>query len=583
MIATGGEGNGRAEACEPPHAQCSEHRMLAQVVKQTDDVVLITDASGIIEYVNPAFVRTSGYAVEEVLGKRPGFLRSDRHPPEFYRRLWETLTGGGVFRAVFANRRQNGQIYYEEKTISPMRGTDGRITHFVSTGKDVTSRIEDAERLERLANYDSLTGLPNRTLFMDRLGHALRRAVRNRIGTALLFLDLDRFKKINDTLGHGVGDAVLRDTAERLCRCVRGSDTVARLGGDEFTIILEDVEVPRGVERVAREILAALSAPRTIDAHTLFVTASIGIAICPKDGESADELLRRADRSMYLAKGGGRGDYRFHDGASDASALHDLAVETALREAADKGEFYVEYQPIVDVGCGRLVALEALLRWRSAELGLVAPDRFVPLLDDMGLIGAVSQWALREAASEVARLQSEYPGLRLSFNMSSRAFRDESLLQTIESVLCKSGLHPTLLELEITEGALMDNTPATGALLKALSRKGIGLAIDDFGTGYSSLSYLMRFPVRALKIDRSFVSRLEQSADARIIVRAVVSLALSLGLDAIAEGVETREQLEALYRLGCRRMQGFLIARPLCPSALAALRYPALDREAGGR
>jgi len=550
-------------------------QILARAIEQTDDAVMITRSDGVIEYVNPGFERITGYRAGDIIGRRPSILASGMHPPAFYSELWRTLGRGESFRSVFTNRRSSGELYYEEKTISPIRGADEAISHFVATGKDVTERIAAERRLEYLANYDALTGLPNRSLLHDRLAQAIQRAHRLGKGVAVQFVDLDRFKLINDTLGHNAGDRVLIEAASRLRQCLRATDTVARLGGDEFILIQEGVGNPDEVEQVARKVLDAFAPCFPVaPPQGLFVSVSVGLALYPGDGLTPDELLMRADLAMYRAKEGGRISFRFFEAAMDASAMRTLTLEAAIRGALDNREFAVVYQPIIDTRTQRPIAVEALMRWHSPVHGTVPPDHFIPLLEENGMIVPVSRWALRQALRQVRTLQcAGQPALRLAFNLSSRQFRDVELLQDVTAALDEAGFDPTLLELELTESALMDNPDASAAVLEALRARGIRVAVDDFGTGYSSLAYLMRFPVRTLKIDRSFVYQMERSKEAATIVRAIASLARSLGLELIGEGVENVGQLALLQEVGCHQVQGFLFSRPVTGAELA-LSFP---------
>ena len=550
-------------------------QILARAIEQTDDAVMITRSDGVIEYVNPGFERITGYRSGDIIGRRPSILASGMHPPAFYSELWRTLGRGESFRSVFTNRRSSGELYYEEKTISPIRGADEAISHFVATGKDVTERIAAERRLEYLANYDALTGLPNRSLLHDRLAQAIQRAHRLGKGVAVQFVDLDRFKLINDTLGHNAGDRVLIEAASRLRQCLRATDTVARLGGDEFILIQEGVGNPDEVEQVARKVLDAFAPCFPVaPPQGLFVSVSVGLALYPGDGLTPDELLMRADLAMYRAKEGGRNSFRFFEAAMDASAMRTLTLEAAIRGALDNREFAVVYQPIIDTRTQRPIAVEALMRWHSPVHGTVPPDHFIPLLEENGMIVPVSRWALRQALRQVRTLQcAGQPALRLAFNLSSRQFRDVELLQDVTAALDEAGFDPTLLELELTESALMDNPDASAAVLEALRARGIRVAVDDFGTGYSSLAYLMRFPVRTLKIDRSFVYQMERSKEAATIVRAIASLARSLGLELIGEGVENVGQLALLQEVGCHQVQGFLFSRPVTGAELA-LSFP---------
>ncbi|HRH73047.1 MAG TPA: EAL domain-containing protein [Zoogloea sp.] len=550
-------------------------QILARAIEQTDDAVMITRSDGVIEYVNPGFERITGYRAGDIIGRRPSILASGMHPPAFYSELWRTLGRGESFRSVFTNRRSSGELYYEEKTISPIRGADETISHFVATGKDVTERIAAERRLEYLANYDALTGLPNRSLLHDRLAQAIQRAHRLGKGVAVQFVDLDRFKLINDTLGHNAGDRVLIEAASRLRQCLRATDTVARLGGDEFILIQEGVGNPDEVEQVARKVLDAFAPCFPVaPPQGLFVSVSVGLALYPGDGLTPDELLMRADLAMYRAKEGGRNSFRFFEAAMDASAMRTLTLEAAIRGALDNREFAVVYQPIIDTRTQRPIAVEALMRWHSPVHGTVPPDHFIPLLEENGMIVPVSRWALRQALRQVRTLQcAGQPALRLAFNLSSRQFRDVELLQDVTAALDEAGFDPALLELELTESALMDNPDASAAVLEALRARGIRVAVDDFGTGYSSLAYLMRFPVRTLKIDRSFVYQMERSKEAATIVRAIASLARSLGLELIGEGVENVGQLALLQEVGCHQVQGFLFSRPVTGAELA-LSFP---------
>ncbi len=538
-------------------------RILAQAVAQTDDAVVITDAKGIIQYVNPAFERGSGYSAAEAVGNRPNLVKSGRHPQEFFGEMWRVIQSGQVFRAVFANRRKNGRIYYEEKTISPIRDESGAISHYVSTAKDVTARVQAEARLEYLANYDTLTGLANRSLFRDRLDQALRRALRDGSTLAVLFLDLDRFKTVNDTLGHTAGDQLLRAVAERLRDCIRAEDTAARLGGDEFTLILEDLGEPGSARRVAEGVLESFNAPFPLLGHNLYMGVSIGIACYPDDGLDADTLLKHADIAMYRSKEGGRSAYLFYSASMRGPALDDLSLASSLRNALAREEFHLCYQTIVDAQTRREVGVEALLRWTSPQHGSVPPSRFVPMLEENGLILRVGRWVLATACADIGRLHGEGRNdLRLTVNVSARQFRDTDFVADVEAALQSTGFPAASLELEITESALIENAGAALETLAALDALGVRLAIDDFGTGYSSLSYLRRFPLSTLKIDRSFVADMANSDDAIAIVQAIVSLGRTLGLEIVGEGVESEDQLELLGDLGCHCVQGFLFSRP---------------------
>jgi diguanylate cyclase (GGDEF)-like protein/PAS domain S-box-containing protein len=545
------------------HAAKEQADRFSMAVEQTADAVAITDRRGTIQYVNRAFEQMTGYSRHEAVGKTMAILRSGRHNQHFYANLWNTILSGRVFRARFANRRKDGEMLFEEKTISPLRDANGDITHFVSTAKDVSDRIQAEERLFFLANHDTVTGLPNRNLLVDRLGHALALCHRNAKTLALLCLDLDRFRFVNDTLGHQGGDELLRAVGERLRGCVRQADTVARVGGDEFVIALALLSSDHDAQQVVEKIMASFKAPFPVHERDIYISASVGVSLGPRDGSDVQRLLRYADLAMYQAKAAGRNRYLFFDRSMDKAASENLALATSLRGALKRGELALHYQPQVDVASGTVAAVEALLRWQHPDRGIIPPDRFVPLLEDMGMIGEVSEWVIETACSQIRALSESGSSIGLAINLSNRQFADPRLPQVVDEVLSRVGLDPSLLEFEITESTLMEDVPTTTATLTALAERGISIAIDDFGTGYSSLSYLKRFSVDVIKIDRSFVWDAMRDPDAAAIVKAVVSLGRELSLSVIAEGVETAEQFEFLRSLQCARVQGFLISRPL--------------------
>jgi diguanylate cyclase (GGDEF)-like protein/PAS domain S-box-containing protein len=556
----------------------AEHSMgkLSSALESTADSVVITGRDGIIEYVNPAFERTTGYSRAEALGRKPSILKSGRQPPEFYRRLWETILSGEVFSDVFVNKKKDGSLFYDEKTITPLRDAAGEITHFVATGRDISERLRTQERLQYLAYHDVLTELPNRALFMDRLEHALSRAPRGEHRLAVLFLDVDRFKVINDTLGHDVGDRLLQHLAGRLTQCVREGDTVARVSGDEFAVLLEDLESTEEAVTVARKLLEAFAKPFDVNGRELFVTTSIGVSSYPADGQDARTLLKCADTAMYRAKDAGRNNYQFYSADMSARAVELLTLETGLRRALEREEFVLHYQPIFDLKSGRLVAAEALLRWRHPELGLVLPGDFVPLLEETGLIVPVGEWVL-DAAGAQAQAWAEQHGVRrrLSVNLSARQFHDAGLAARIQRLITDRRLGHGELELEITESILMRSAPDALATLSRLADMGCRIAIDDFGTGYSSLAYLRRFPIHTLKIDRSFVRDVPGSGDASSIVRTIVAMAHGLKLEVVAEGVETEAQAAFVRACGCDLAQGYFLGRPAPSEEFARLLAPA--------
>jgi diguanylate cyclase (GGDEF)-like protein/PAS domain S-box-containing protein len=545
---------------------------LSSAVEQTADSVVITDRDGRIEYVNAAFEAATGFSRAEAIGQNPRLVRSGRHDQEFYRQLWETILAGRPYRNVIINRKRDGSLYHEEKTITPIKDETGRITHFVSTGKDITQRMQAQERLQYLAYHDVLTELPNRALFMDRLEHALSRTTRGLSRLALLFLDVDRFKVINDTLGHDVGDRLLQTVARRLKESVRDVDTVARVSGDEFAILLEDVDAMDDLTAIARKLLEAFARPFEMPHRELFVTTSIGVSVFPNDGRDALTLLKNADTAMYRAKEAGRNTYQFYSADMSARAVERLALETGLRRVLEREELLLHFQPQVDLKSGRPVAAEALVRWRHPQIGLIQPAEFIGLLEDTGMIVPVGEWIMRTACAQAREWQRHGTRpVRVTVNLSARQFSTPSLPDAVTRLLDEFGIRPELLEFEITESVLMQHAPSTIEMLTRLADMGCRIAVDDFGTGYSSLAYLKRFPIHVLKIDRTFVRDIPDDPDDAAIVSTIVAMAHTLKLEVVAEGVETDKQLAFLRACGCDIMQGNLFSRPLAADALIQL------------
>jgi diguanylate cyclase (GGDEF)-like protein/PAS domain S-box-containing protein len=547
-------------------------RKLSSAVQQAADSIVITDREGVIEYVNPAFERLTGFSEPEVLGQTFGLVRSGLHPHEFYAGLWGTIRDGRVFQDVFINRRRDGSLFFEEKTITPLKDALGGITHYVSTGKDITERIQTQERLQYLAHHDVLTGLPNRSLFLERLEHALSRGPEHTRPVAVLFLDLDRFKLVNDSLGHQTGDQVLRTAAERLLAIVRPGDTVARIGGDEFTVLLADLGSAAGVSVVLHKVQAAFAPPMIVAGQELFVTVSVGVSVYPGDGVDPQTLIRNADLAMYRAKEQGRNRCAFYSSDLSARAVERLRLETELRRALQRGELTLVYQPQVDLSADRIAGVEALVRWQHPTLGTVSPAEFIPVAEETGLVSAIDGWVLREACGQLQAWRGQ--GLReltMAVNLSGKTFTDPALVPRLREVLASTGLAPADLEIEITESTVMHRTQETEGVLAALQDLGVRVAVDDFGTGYSSLAYLKRFAIDTLKVDRSFVRDIPRDSDDAAIVKAVIAMAQSLGLRVVAEGVETPAQLAFLQAHGCHWVQGYLLGRPQGPDALAAL------------
>ena len=516
-----------------------------------------------IVHVNRAFEKMTGYGVEESIGRNSRFLQGpDRDQPDL-ERLRKAIETGTEASALLRNYRKDGTLFWNNVQISPVRDESGAITHYVGVQSDVTELKNYQTELEYRANYDSLTGLANKNLLDDRLAQAIAWANRVDGRIAILYLDLDRFKVVNDSLGHAKGDALLKCVAQRLDACVRESDTVARLGGDEFAVVLNGIDAPAAAAAAAQKVLRALEQAIKVDTHELFTSASMGICIYPGDGIDAEMLIKNADIAMYRAKQSGGNQLCFYTEDLNANALERLRLESDLRRALAMNEFELHYQPRVQLGSGRATSVEALIRWRRGNEGLVLPAKFIPLAEETGLIIPIGEWVLRTACIQMRRWADEgHSDMRVAVNLSPRQFRQSDLVSRIKSVLEETGADASQLELEITESVAMQDPESSRKCLEALSALGIEISIDDFGTGYSSLAYLKRFPIDHLKIDQSFVQGVPDDEDDRKIVRAIIALGKSLGLTVIAEGVETEAQKAFLRAEGCDEMQGYLHSRP---------------------
>ena len=550
----------------------AETRKLSNAVEQASNAIFITDRDGAIEYVNPAFEETTGYKREEVIGKNASLLKSDKHDADYFHTLWDTILHGDTFQDVMVNRKKSGALYYEEKTISPLKDENGNLTHFISTGTDITDKLQTQERLQFLAYYDLLTNLPNRAQLMNHLEYALLRSQRTQDGVALILINLDRFKIINDTLGREVGDDILLIQSERLKTLVKERDTLARLTGDEFAILLDDVKSPEQIPGFVERVLATVTQPINIGTHEFYMGASIGISLYPEDGDDSLLLLRSADSALHRAKEQGGGNYQFYSPDMSSRAFERLNMEAGLRRALENKEFLLYYQPQVDVRSGQIIGMEALLRWRHPELGMVGPDRFIPLLEETGLILPVGEWILETACRQAAQWQtlSAHP-IRIAVNLSGRQFHDQNLSTTVFRILRDSELQPAMLELEITESTIMQNAQQTTDTLHALTDIGVRFSIDDFGTGYSSLAYLKRFAVDCLKIDRSFVQDIIHDPDSFSIAKSIIALAHSLNLEVVAEGIENDSQLRMLVLMNCDMLQGYYFSKPVPDTELPRL------------
>lgn len=671
-------------------------RKLSLVVKQATDSVFITDPEGRIEYVNPAFEKLTGYTADEIKGKTSAIFGSGKHDTAFYQQLWQILTHGDIFTGILINRRKNGELFHEEKVITPLKDVQGRITHFVSTGRDITARVhaEDAHarlvsileatpdlvaifeqdgrlrylngagrqllglgaeedvstcyvqdlflegtaqqqisqalmdihqhgvwngettlrvagggglpvsqvvlahrnteggieylstivrdiserkrfeaELQHQTTHDRLTDLPNRFFLIDRFASALEYARRHGGYVAVLFLDLDNFKRVNDSLGHAAGDALLQQVAQRLKDCLRSNDTVARHGGDEFTIIASDLEDSENVLVVLHKLQAIFERPVIVGSQEIYITFSIGIALYPHDGDQIEDLLHHADVAMYQAKSSGPNQYRFYAADMNARGHELLALEADLRRALEYEEFLLHYQPQLDLRSSRITGVEGLIRWQHPARGLLSPADFVSLLENSGMIIPVGEWVLRQAckAHRIRREAGQFDDVRVSINVSAAQFNDAHLLDKVRRALQDEQMPQQALELEITENILMQDPVNAVEVLRAIHALGVRIAIDDFGTGYSSLAYLKRFPLDVLKIDQTFVNDLIDDPGDAAIVEASISLAHKLGLEVIAEGVETAEQFEFMRIHDCDLVQGYYLSRPLPKSQLIQL------------
>jgi diguanylate cyclase (GGDEF)-like protein/PAS domain S-box-containing protein len=548
-------------------------------------IVAITDTAGMIQHVNDKFCRLSQYEREELLQQNYHLINSGYHSPDFFQALWSTISQGQVWQGEIRNKAKDGSFYWLDTTIVPYLNDQGQPFQYLAIQFDITERKRIEERLRHDAFHDALTGLPNRALFMARLGRVMEQVKRRSQNLfALLFVDLDHFKTLNDTLGHLVGDQLLVAIARRLESCLRLDDTVARFGGDEFTVLLEDIKDVQDAVRVAERLQQELQLPFYLSGHEILPTASIGIALSTSSHHQPEDILRDADLALYQAKAAGRTRYEIFDASMHRGNLAHIQLEHDLRRAIAKAqvdslapesqELWLQYQPIVSLKTNRIMGFEALIRWRHPERGLISPMDFIPLAEETGLILPIGHWVLRQACRQLHDWQQllslPWP-LIVSVNLSSRQFTQPDLVAQVSQILEETQLNPRYLKLEITESVVMENAEIAAMMLQQLKSIGIQLAIDDFGTGYSSLSYLHRFPIDTLKVDRSFINRIDVDGENLEIVRTIVTLAWNLGMDVIAEGVETAKQLAQLKALKCEYAQGYFFAKPMNHEAATSL------------
>lgn len=566
------------------------NQRIAAIAFESQEAMVITDADNVILRVNRAFTETTGYTMEEAVGHQMNLLRSGRHDATFYALMWQSIQQHGSWQGEIWDRRKNGEIYLKWLTITAVTGRHGEVTHYVGTQTDITERKAAEERTRYLAHYDPLTQLPNRRLLYDRLEHGIRTAVRDGKQMALLMLDLDRFKDVNDSLGHLAGDEMLQQVAGRLSARLRKVDTVARLGGDEFIVLLEDIARPEDAARVAEALIKDLSKPFQLSqGGDVRIGASIGISLHPQHGDHPKSLMEDADTALYQAKAQGRGCFAFFSEEKTQEARERIAFEMRLRRALEQQELRIFYQPQMDISTGRIVGAEALVRWLDPTEGVISPYRFIAVAEETGLIDDLGRWVLREVCRQGRQwLDAGFPPINLAVNVSPRQFRRRGFSDMVAEILAESGFPAERLELEVTEKGLLEyknKTTESGLMesqdqslrtLNSLRTQGVHIAIDDFGTGYSSLAYLKRFPMNVLKIDKSFIDDIPTQTNDAAIASTIIAMGHTLGFKVLAEGVETEEQLEFLRAQGCDFYQGYLNSHPM-PSA----EFAVLLRDAG--
>lgn len=545
-------------------ASTTHLRLAQRVIEASLDGIIITDKYGMIESVNPKFTQVTGYSEVEAIGQSTKLLSSGRHSADFYQHLWGELQNNGYWQGEIWNRRKNGEVYPEWLTITAIYDDEGEIAQFAAIFSDITDRKKDEERIRRLAFFDDLTGVANRRLFQDRLEQAIANAQRHQHRLAVLFLDLDMFKRINDSLGHVVGDEVLKVVAGRLAHTVREGDSVARLGGDEFTVMVPEIESMEGLMVLAQRINEAISEPISIGSHELYISTSIGISIYPDDGMSSEDLIKNADAAMYRVKADGRGSFHRYTDSLHHDSVRELTIETRLRKAIKDKLFQVKYQPKIELQTGKLIGFEALLRWHDKASGLVvSPAEFIPVAERLGLIGNLGEWVLEEVCTHLINWhQSGLEIVPVAVNISAQQLMKGDLTTTVRRIVQSTGVKAHWLELEVTESCFIpEQADRIADILHALRLQGLRISIDDFGTGYSSLSYLRRLPLDALKIDRTFVTDVAHNEDDARLASTIIAMAKGMGLKVIAEGIENQDQLSFLQSHDCHEGQGFMFAK----------------------
>jgi len=557
-------------------------RLFARIFDTIHEGVIVSDAENNIEFVNPAFSQITGYSQEEVSGKNMYMLYSGLMEEPLYRFMWHSINETGHWQGEMANIHKNGTSYVEWLSIHTLKDEQGIVSHYITIFSDISERKTAEARLVYMAKHDVLTDLPNRVLLQDHLTQAIIHAEQEKCSVAVMLMDIDRFKVVNDALGHLVGDKLLQEAANRIRETVRAVDIVSRQGGDEFVIMLPNIIQTSILDTIALGLLKAVSVPYFINGHEIEVTTSIGISLYPSHGQDGDVLIKHADAAMYYAKKVGRDNYQFFTGEMRDRAQEHITIEKKLRHALERNELCLHYQPQVDLRDGRIIGVESLLRWNHPESGMISPGQFIPIAEENGMIVPIGEWVLHEACRQnQAWREMGFPEITMGVNLSAIQFQQENLGEIIVAALYKAGLVASGLELEITEGAMMQDAEAAISLLHVLNDFGVNLSIDDFGTGYSSLSYLKRFPINKLKIDQSFVRDATTNSDDAAITSTIISMGRNLKLKVIAEGVETAEQQAFLKQHGCDEMQGFLFSRPIPAEQFSRLMASA--RESDGQ
>ena len=538
-----------------------------EVFNNISDGILVTDStSKNIIMINSAFKKITGYDDKDILGNAPSILKSGWHGKDFYEKMWAKITSNGFWQGEVWDRRKNGELYAELLKIFSVKNDEGIVTNYIGIVNEITEQKLSEENLNYLSYYDTLTGLPNRHLFLNKLTNAIDNAKNNNIKIAVIYIDIDRFKMINDSFSHQVGDTLLLKIAERLSDCTHNKYTLSRLTADEFAIIVDDVKDTEKITPFLENIKNTFIPPFILNDYEVFTTCSIGVGIFPDDGETAHTLLKNADSAMDKAKKKGGNNFLFYKEEMNSKALEKIKFESGLRHAIENKELFLQYQPQVTINGGKVIGMEALVRWNSPKVGIIPPGSFIPLAEETGLIIPIGEYVLREACMQSVRwIEKGLPPLQLAVNLSAKQFRQKNLFQTIKKVVDETSFDTKYLELELTESSLMENMEESIELLHQFKKLGIEISIDDFGTGYSSFAYLKKLPIDKLKIDQSFIKDIDANADSSIIVETIINMAHNLNLKVIAEGVETESQLNFLIKNKCDEIQGYYFSKPLSP------------------